>query len=139
MFLVNKEKFKLTILDIAIVVVSIFFVIGINFWFNGCENENMSCHQAEKMITTLAIVMLIVAILKVACPIKNYKIGMSFTNVVLSIVTTLVPTLIINLCGMDSMRCNKYMKPYTIAFSLVILVLSLVDILFLFLSQKKDK
>ena len=139
MFLVNKKRFKLSILDIAIVVVSVFFLIGINFWFNGCDTTSMSCHQAEKMIRTLSIIMLVVAILKVACPIKNYKIAMSFTNAVVSIVTLLVPTAVINLCGMESMRCNKYMKPYTIVFALVILVLSLVDIVFLYFNQKKDK
>ena len=120
----NILKNKVTIVNFIETLVCIFLVIGINFWFHACMKKDdgtyMNCHNAEVIIKGLSIVLLLMAVAKIFLP-NLTKLGLAISSTLTSLFMTLVPNTLISLCMMDSMRCHKFMKPYTIVFGIVLI------------------
>ncbi len=143
MLIINKEKIKISLFDILQFVVSIFLIVGINFWFHACgmkpDNTYMNCHEAEMIIKVISYIILASVLIKTLIRNSIFKAGVSVGIISISFLMILIPKVLVSLCMYDSMVCNKYMRPYTIVFGIVFIVLSCVEILFIFLKTRKTR
>ena len=138
-----KKTLKYIFPDIVDVIVSLFLVIGINFWFAGCgpkeDGSWMTCHWAEVIVKTISYILLGLSLIKTALPNRQIRVGLSGGMFAISLLMTLVPGTLIKLCMMDSMACNSLMKPYTIMFGVIFMVLEFVEITLTLLINRSKK
>ena len=141
--LINKKRIKIGFIECAMLLASMFFLIGINCWFSACgpksDGTYMTCHYAENMIVALSAVLFAASFVHLILPDIKVKIGMDLVIIPLCAVTAAVPSTLIKLCAYDAMVCNSKMKPAVLAFSLVILALSLLDIVLCLLAKRKEE
>ena len=140
--LINKKRIKIGFVECLNVLLSMFFLIGVNCWFSACgpksDGSYMTCHYAEQTVVALSAVLFAVSVVHVVLPDLKVKIGMDLVIVPLCAVTAAVPGTLVKLCAYDAMICNSKMKPAVLAFSLVILALSMLDIALCLLANGRE-
>ena len=139
--IVNKKNIKFAFTDLLLIAVSLFFTVGIVCWFRACpprsDGSYMNCHWAEQIITAIAALSLAVSFCHLWIPDEKIKTGMDVVLVGILIVCAIIPDSVIPLCMMKTMSCHSTMKPWTIAFCIVLTVLSVLDSVF-YLKRKKQ-
>lgn len=130
---------KVSFIDVALLILALILCLGSHFAFHACpakaDGSWMVCHWAERVVTALGAVFVILSAARFFFESK-VKAGLSLSFIPLSIVTALVPGVIVNLCMMKDMHCHTVMRPSVIVLSILICALSVVDILVL---QKKKQ
>ena len=142
--IVNKEKFKLSVTELILLVISVLFLIGINSWFSVCpanEDMIMSCHWAGEMLKVMGLLILVVAVIHLIIADTKIKLGMDIPLICICLVTAFIPGGIINICQNTEMVCRQSTQTWTIILSIVLLVITLVDIIFYvsYLSRQKHQ
>ena len=94
---------------------------------------------AKKAASTLVILVITAPTDACITPLADEKIktGMDVVLVGILIVCAIIPDSVIPLCMMKTMSCHSTMKPWTIAFCIVLTVLSVLDSVF-YLKRKKQ-
>lgn len=130
---------KVSFIDVALLILALILCLGSHFVFHACpakaDGSWMVCHWAERVVTALGAVFVILSAARFFFESK-VKAGLSLSFIPLSIVTALVPGVIVNLCMMKDMHCHTVLRPGVIVLSILICALSVVDILLL---QKKKQ
>ena len=141
MLIINKEKIKISLFDILQFVVSIFLILGINFWFHACgmkaDGTYMNCHEAEMIIKVISYIIIGLVVIKTLIRNSIFKAGISVGILSISLLMILIPKVLVSLCMYDSMACNKYMRPYTLMFGIIFIVISCVEIVLTYLKTRK--
>ena len=131
--IINKSKIKVCIIELIIFVVSLLFLLGIRLWFPVCEvmgETVMACHWAGEILKALTVLSFVLSLVHIFLPNGSVKIGMDLSLIGLLVLTLYVPGNIVNICEMTDMSCRHYTLPWTIAFSVVLILLALADIVF---------
>lgn len=135
-----SDKKNICVLDIILCVISVFFLVGIFTVFHPCGPKDdgtwMACHNAGNVVKIFAALLVIFSAVQVFIKNKFAKITLSGISAVIAFISALIPTCIMKLCMMKTMRCHAVMKPAVVIFSILIIILCLVDI---FMQAKKSK
>ena len=129
---------KLSASDIILLVLSLILLFGTKYAFHACpakaDGSWMLCHWAEHVVIALGTVFSFLSVARFFVD-EKIKSGISLSFVPLSVVTALVPGLLVNLCMMKDMRCHTTMRPAVIVIAILIAAISLVDFI---VRQKSD-
>ena len=108
-----KANRRFGVCDILLPLAALLFLLGLLFVFSPCGAKEdggwMSCHWAAQALKGVAALALVLALL--------------------------IPGRLIGLCMMASMRCRSLMAPAVTVFSVLLLALALLDLLY----QRKRK
>ena len=129
--LINKEKIKIGITDIALLVVSLLFVIGIFCIFPSCpakeDGAYMTCHWAGTIIEALALLSLALSVAHLVLANRMAKAGLSVGITGVAVLAAIVPNHIVSLCMMHTMACHARMTPGAIAVASVLAACAAFD------------
>lgn len=132
-------KFKISISEIILFVISLVLCIGSFTFFSACGvGENiMACHWAQNAVTALGALLSVMALAALIIPDRKVKSGIELASTLAAVLTALVPGVVINLCMMDTMHCVSVFRPFTILFASVTAVAALLSAIINL--RKKDK
>ena len=127
----NKSSNSWT--SIVQLIVSAVFLIGMLTFLKPCgpkeDGTFMSCHYAGTALIILAAGMLIISLVGIFLKSSAAKAAASVLQIVLSVLTLIIPGTVIGLCMMPEMRCRAVMRPGSMSFALVMILISLAVIL----------
>ena len=128
---VNKDKINISIPEALLAAAALLYLIGIRGWFPVCEVTDtvMACHWAGETLKGISILYFILTLIHIVMPSEQMKLGMDAALIGLSLLTVFIPGHIINICGMPGMACRRTTSPWTVAFSVIWILLILADIL----------
>ena len=128
----NEKKRRCGITDVLLVVLNLIFFIGIQTVFAPCEARPdgswMTCHWAGQALMGIAAALLAIAVMHLVIPRAQVKIDLSLAMIPVSVLAFAVPDHLIDLCMMETMHCHTMMEPAVTVFSLLNLMLALVDV-----------
>ncbi len=129
----EKKNRLSTILGIAILVICLVIIFGVEFIFHSCgahdDGSYMACHWAQKAVMTAGIILAIQAAALVFTKERKLQTVMSSCIACGAIVTALIPNVIINLCMMPTMHCNAVMRPWTIICCVVLFIVCIINVI----------
>ncbi len=124
---------KIGFVDIALAFLSLFLCLGAAFLFHPCgpkaDGSWMLCHWAGNMIVALGAAFSAASLARFFLP-KDIRTGLSIAFIPFSIVTILVPGVLVRMCAMKDMRCWSATRPAALIIAIAIFALSVVDIIF---------
>ena len=112
-------------------IVSLILAVGLKSFLQPCIHEDGnygSCNWAGVMIFGLALLMCILSLFGILFGDARVRLGVGIAALPVVILTFLTPGILIPLCMMDTMRCLSIMKPAVMLISVIILIISLLDI-----------
>ncbi len=119
--------------EIGLLILNALALIGIKTFFKPCgatdEGTYMACHWAGEAVFGTAIVATVLSVVLVCMRNADVKTGLLTAMIPVSVLSMVLPGGLIHLCMMPDMRCRATMRPCVIGFSVVILVLTVVDLL----------
>lgn len=139
--IVNKEKCKIGITDILLLVCAVLYSIGIKYWFPVCGTSGdmvMSCHWAGEVLFALSVLMVVISFVHIVIPDGKIKIGMDISHAGVALLALMIPGNIILLCKNSEMQCRANTSLWTIIFMVIICVVVCVDV-FIYLQMQSDK
>ena len=123
---------KITFFDVAFILLSVLLCFGTFFVFHPCGPKDdgswMVCHWAGNVIVALGAAFSAASLARFFLP-KSIKIGISVSFIPFSIITLLVPGVLVKMCMMHDMRCWSVMKPAVVIISVFIIITSIADII----------
>lgn len=126
-----KNRFKVT--DILIFIAAAVYAVGLKTLFRSCgpmeDGSWMTCHWAEQAAFGAAVALLIIAALRFVSANPGVKLGISIASIPVSLLGIVFPGVLIRLCMMNTMRCHAVMRPFCIVMSVLIIILSVIDII----------
>ena len=130
--IVNKEKFKLGVTEILMLLAACVYMVGIRTWFAVCpvmSETVMSCHWAGEVLKALSIVLLVADVIHIICPDHKIKLGMDIPLLGICIVMIIIPGNVINICQMADMSCRHNTQPWTIIIGCLMAVFTIADMI----------
>ena len=103
---------KTKIPAIIILVLSLLLAIGSQTFMGACVHDDGSlgaCHWAARVLSGIGGLLAMLAIL--ALLVKKERAGLYLAMVPTALLGVFTPGILINLCGMATMRCRALMKP----------------------------
>ena len=132
-------KKNVSAINIILLVLSLILCAGTKFAFHACaakpDGSWMLCHWAECAVFALGIALVLLSAARFFVA-DGIRAGISLSFVPLSIVTLLIPGVVVPLCMMKDMRCHTVMRPAVIVLCVLIAALSVIDFL---VHQKRAK
>ena len=128
--IVNSKRFKLSIAELLMYVIAVWYAIGIRGMFKVCEpmgDSFMSCHWAGETLKAMSILMLVLGLMHILMPDERVKLGMDIAFVGIYVCMLMIPGGAINLCMMEDMRCRSLTQPWTIGLSIAGIIMVLAD------------
>ncbi len=125
-----KKTFRAS--DFILLALTLLLSLGTAFLFHPCSHTKpdgtwMMCHYAAIIIIALGTVMSVLSLVRVFIADNKIKAGVSLSFIPLSILTFLVPKILIPLCGNLEMRCHTIMRPAVCINAAVILICAVLD------------
>ena len=114
-------------------IVSAVFLIGMLTFLAPCgpkdDGSFMSCHYAGLALTILAVCMTVLSLIALFLKQRAGRMILSVINIVPAVAALIIPGTVIGLCMMPEMRCRAVMRPGSIVFSVLIILISIVGII----------
>ena len=127
------------ITGIAFLVLALLLTAGVFTVFGACEPMEggnwMTCHWAGEAVKGVAVVLAVIAVIRLLVKDGKIKAGLSIVAVPTAILAALIPGHLINICGMASMRCRTHLQPAALVLGILIAIIAIVDI---FINLKSD-
>ena len=134
-----KQAGKYTASDFLLPLVSLAFFLGLLFLFGPCGAKEdggwMTCHWAGQALKGVAALELALGLLHLLPGRAGLKQGLDLAIALAAVLALLIPGHLIGLCVVASMRCRSAMTPAVTVFSVLLLVLAVIDLLI----QRKKK
>ena len=119
-------------MDIVIVVISVFFFVGICFLFEPCapkeDGSFMTCHWAGQALAGIAALLTVQSVIRLFVKGAGKKQGMDLAMAATAILAIAVPGHLIRLCMMADMRCHAVMTPFVRVMSVLVFACAVVNI-----------
>ena len=114
-------------------IVSAVFLIGMLTFLKPCglkeDGTFMSCHYAGTALVVLAAGMMAVSLLGLFLRGGTARTAAGVLQIVFSALVLIIPGTVIGLCMMPEMRCRAVMRPGSIIFAVLMILVSLAGIL----------
>lgn len=118
--------------DFLLPALTLAFFLGLLFVFGPCGAKEdggwMTCHWAGQALKGLAGAMLVIALGHLLPGRTELKRGLDLAMLPLSVLAFLLPGRLIGLCMMAQMRCRSVMTPAVTVFSVLLAVVSVLDL-----------
>jgi len=140
--IIQKEKFKLSVVEVIQLALAVLYVIGIFIWFPVCEvtgETPMRCHWAGEVLKAGGVVITVMAVLHIVIFDEKVKAGTDFGMIGIFILMLLIPGKIIPLCMSTEMACRSHTEPWTTAFMIAMIVIAAADMLYYWHKVSNDK
>lgn len=125
--------------DYILLAVSALFLLGMLFVFSPCgpkeDGSWMTCHWAGNVLTGLAGVLTVIALVHLFAPDAKMKMGLDLAAAPVAVLAVCVPGGLVNLCMMDTMRCHAVTAPAAVVFAVLTLAAAAAD----FIVQRKKE
>ncbi len=119
-------------LDVLNLIVAVVLSVGIMTVFEGCALQDdgtwMKCHNAQLYIFYVGIAITILSLVYMFIKSKAVKLIINIIVIALAVLQALIPTKIIKMCSLYSMRCYTVMKPFSIIMGVILVLLSIIKI-----------
>ena len=126
-------KNKSLITGIVFLALTLILAVGVFTVFGACEPLEdggwMTCHWAGEAVKGVAIVLAVIAVIRLLVKDGKIKAGLSLAAVPTAVLAAIIPGHLINICGMASMRCHTHFQPAALVLGILIAVTALIDIL----------
>lgn len=127
----RKNRQKISPPGVGQAILSLVLAVGTQTVFRPCIHEDGNfgtCHDAGLALTGIGVLLLILSV--VGLFVKNKKAGalLCVGRAVLALAAIIVPGRVIPLCMMNTMRCNRIMRPASLVLAVLILALNLLDL-----------
>lgn len=132
----NASK-RISLLDIALVVITVLWFIGLNTWCGPCKS-GMTCHTAGQMLKACALLSIFLSLVHLI-PNKYFKVGIDTALVAILVLSMFIPGNIAKLCVMSGMRCRSVMQPWNLGFCTLLIVLASIDFILNLFGTKAEK
>ena len=110
---------------------SLVLAVGVLTFLRPCgAHEDGSfgcCHWAGHVCAALGFLMALEAFFMALLPDEKTGAGLGLAAAFTAVVTFLVPGVLVQLCMMETMRCQMYMKPAVRVLSVLIAVLAVLS------------
>ncbi len=128
----ENKKFKINITDVALIVLSVVYLILLFTVFTPCgpkdDGSFMKCQWTWRAVVALSVNTVFLSLVHLLIKNSGVKIGLSIAAFGIAVTSALIPYKIIGLCMMDTMRCHTHTKAGVYVFSILIAVFALIDI-----------
>lgn len=136
----EKKKRKIGATDIAFLLVSAVFLVGILTFFKPCgpkdDGSFMTCHWAGNAVAGTAAVLVIIAIAHLVVSDAKIKTGLSIAAIPVAVLAAVIPGNLIKLCMMDTMRCHAVMHPAAVVTAVLVMIVAVIDLV---VNQKRKE
>lgn len=123
---IKSNSFKISELALALILVIGSFTV---FAACGVSKEHvMSCHYAQLAVTLLGAVLLIQSLLSLAIRDKKISLGLTLSQIPVTIAVFFVPGTFFSLCMMNTMRCITIFQPAVRVVDAILFIVASVDI-----------
>ena len=130
--IINRDKFKFSITELLMLIVSIILLAGSRTWFSVCPVMSemiMACHWAGEVLKAVSIFLAAASVVHILIHDQKIKLGMDIPFLGICLMTAFVPGGIINLCQSEDMACRQSTKPWTIILCAAFTVIILADVI----------
>ena len=125
-----KTEKKISATAILQLIVSAVFLIGTRTFLSPCgpkeDGTFMSCHYAGLALTGLAVGLLVLSVISLFLKSRVAVTILGLLQIALAVIALVVPGTVIGLCMMPDMRCRAVMRPGSIVFAALIMVVSII-------------
>ena len=113
---------------ICLLIAGLILAAGTQFVFHACgihdDGSYGRCHYAQLVTACIGLLMAVGALCSLLLKTREVTRAVSAITACEAILTLLIPAKVIPLCMMATMHCLTMMKPFTLAMSIVILIIS---------------
>ena len=99
----------------------------------------MKCRTSAKAELPVGIAIAVLGVLIIVSRSVKGRIGLSIASALGGLFALLVPTVLIGVCASEQMRCRVLTLPALIILSILVIFVSVVNIVYLFKSGKKEQ
>ena len=121
-------------LALAQLLVCLLFFAGLLTVFAPCGPKEdggfMTCHWAGNTLVGLAAVLCVMSVIRLAARDRKARMGVDLAAIPTALLAAMTPGKLIGLCMMADMRCRSVMRPAALIFSVLILVLAGIDLIY---------
>ena len=127
-----KKQNTTWIFAVQLIISAVFF-IGMLTFLKPCgpkeDGTFMACHYAGTALIILAAGMLLISLAGLFLKGSAARAAAGVLQIVLSVLTLIIPGTVIGLCMMPEMRCRAVMRPGSIVCAVLMILVSLAGIL----------
>lgn len=120
------------LVGIIATVLSALLVIGILTFAGPCgvhdDGSVSSCHWASRAILGAGVVLVILSVVRIFERDEGERRGLSLGIALVGGLVAALPSFLIDLCMMQTMRCHIIMKPFALAIGIALLVVGAADL-----------
>ncbi|MDO5718455.1 MAG: DUF4418 family protein [Tissierellia bacterium] len=131
-------KNKKMIFSILFVIIGILILVTPNHLAPVCgpkpDGHFMKCHWMGQALIGQGIFIVITGIIFGLVKNESINLGISISNIIVGIITILLPLYLIGGCKMPTMSCNTHTKPTVLVLAAVYII---ANIVYLFVGTKK--
>lgn len=107
---------------------------GVQLVFHACgaheDGSYMSCHWAQVAVVTMGVVITVTGIGALMVRDRRVRQGIAVAAAPSGLAAAALPNILIRLCMMDTMHCNRAMRPAAVIFGLLAAVTSVLIAVF---------
>jgi hypothetical protein len=137
----ENKKVNIRVTDIVLLVVSLAYVVLLLTVFKACgpkdDGSFMKCQWAWRAVVTTSIVIAVNAVIHLAIPDKNIKLGLAIAIFTVSVANIFLAGTIIPLCGMATMECRTLTQPGNTVLGIITAIAAVADIIVSVIKKKK--
>lgn len=100
------------------------------------EEKKMACYYTSRAEVGLGILIAFLGIAAIIFAQEGIRVGISIAQLGIAIIAILLPLKITGLCKMDTMACRVKTLPGIIVVSVLLIILSLINIVYLLILEK---
>lgn len=111
---------------------SVLLVIGILTFAGPCgvhdDGSVSSCYWASRAILGAGVVLVVLSVVRIFERDEGERRGLSLGIALVGGLVAALPSILIDLCMMQTMRCHTIMKPFALAIGIALLVVGAADL-----------
>ena len=135
----NENMKNRTIFAIAFILLGLFVILAPSVLFPICESEKkMACFYTKQAEIGLGVFISALGVVYFFLKNKNIRLGIAIAEFFISGLVLAYPLKLTGLCKMSDMACRVKTLPALIVVSILLILVSLVDIFFLAKSEQSE-
>ncbi len=127
----EKKAKRFELAGLLLLLLSAAELIGIRTFFAPCgpkeDGSWMTCHWAGQAVTGTAVVLLVLALVRILVRDRGMKVGLDMGMAAAAVLSALLPGRLIGLCMMPDMRCHQLTVPGTAVCAVLVVLAAALD------------
>jgi len=102
------------------------------------DGKFMKCHWTARAELGIGLGIVLLAVLSIVFASKEVRAGLLLGIATLSLISVLIPTALIGVCGGEHMQCNALTRPALLVIGVISIVIALVQAVILLRKKASD-